>query len=87
MYVCMYVCMYVYIYIYIYIYILDSRLGETMQANRSRSFDASCVDRLIVGAVVGGQMKPGRYGQSDAARAMRPRRCGQGDVAKVMWPR
>ena len=42
------------------IYILDSRHGETMHAHRSRSCDASCVDRLIVGAVVGSQNEPAR---------------------------
>ena len=60
-----------------YICILDSRLGETMQANRSRSFGASCVDRLIVGAVVGSQMVPGRCAQGDAPRVMRAGRRGQ----------
>ena len=53
-----------------------------MQANRSRSFDASCVDRLFVGAVVGSQMEPGRCSQGHAARAMRPGRCAQGDAAR-----
>ena len=39
-------------YIYIYIYILETRHGDTVQAHRSRSFDASCIDMLIVLAVV-----------------------------------
>ena len=54
-----------------------------MQADRSRSCDASCVDRLIVGAVVGSQIEQGQCGQGDAAGVMRPGRCGQRDAAKA----
>ena len=52
-----------------------------MQAHRSRSCEASCVDGLIVGAVVGSQIEPGQCSQGGAAKAMRPGRCGQGDAA------
>ena len=41
-----------YTYIYIYICILETRHGDTVQAHSSRSFDASCIDMLIVLAVV-----------------------------------
>ena len=61
-YIYIYVCIYIYIYTHTYIhtYILDSRHEESMQAHRSRLCDASYVDRLIVGAVVGSQIEPAR---------------------------
>ena len=57
-----------------------------MQADLSRSCDASCDDRLIVGAIVGWHIEPGRCSQGDTARAMRPGRCGQGDAVRAMPP-
>ena len=65
---------------------LDSRHGETMQADRYRACDACSVDGLSVGAVVGGSIQPGRCGQGNAARAIRPGRCGPGDAARAMRP-
>ena len=50
---------------------LDSRHGETMHAHRSRSCDASCIDRLIVGAVVGSQNVPARVSQGASGKAPR----------------
>ena len=57
-----------------------------MQAYRSRSCDASCDDRLIVGAVVGRHIEPGRCDQGNTARATRPWRYGQGDTTRAMRP-
>ena len=42
-----------------------------MHAHRSRSCDASCVDRLIVGAVVGSQNEPARASKGDPGKAPR----------------
>ena len=63
-----------------------SRHEETMQADLSRSCDASCDDRLIVGAVVGWHIEPGRCSQGDTARATQPRQNGQGDMTRAMRP-
>jgi len=62
-----------------------------MQEHRSRWRDASCVDRLIVGAVVGSvdrvsQGEPGRPGQPDRARHSEQRRSGQPDRANQSDP-
>jgi len=51
-----------------------------MQADVSRSCDASCDDRLIVGAVVGWHIEPGRYSQGDTGRAIRPGWHSQGET-------
>ena len=45
---------------YIYIYILVTSHGDTVQAHRFKSFNASCIDMLIVLAVV---CKVDRVGQ------------------------
>ena len=90
MYICIYIyiCMYTYMHVYInvYMYILDSRHGGTMQADRCRACNACSVDGLSVGAVVGGNIQPGRCGQGGAARAIRPGRCGPVDAAGAMRP-
>ena len=57
-----------------------------MQSDLSRSCDASCDDRLIVGAIVGWHIEPGRCSKGDTARAMKPGRYDQGDTAKAKWP-